>query len=122
VVLKRILFAALLLFLAGGAHAQEAKPLLVGGEVLEAVYPGGFGVSYAEAHSLAKALGLSYWRDGNRLILGLGALRVRLPVSAVPKSRTALKKLIVAKPSHALKDGDKITVPLRYVARSLGCV
>ncbi len=105
----------------GLTYAQSAKPLLVGGEVLEAVYPGNFGVSYTEARPFAQALGLSYWQDDARVIFGLGSLRLRLPLSARPKSRTSLKNLVTANPPHALRDGGKILVPVRYLAKVMGC-
>ncbi|WP_457630700.1 N-acetylmuramoyl-L-alanine amidase [Oceanithermus sp.] len=119
-VLRRL--AAAFLLLAAFATAQEAKPLLVGGEVLEAVYPGGFGVSYTEARAFAQALGLSYWQDDARVIFGLGSLQVRLPLSSVPKSKSALKKLETADPPHALRSEGKVLAPVRYLAKALGCV
>jgi len=109
-------------FFSGTALAQEAKPLLVGGERLEAVYPGNFGVSYTDAKPYAQALGLSFWEDDARLILGLGSVKIRLPVSSIPKSKTALKKLITSDPPSALRDGEKLLVPVKYIAKSLGCI
>ena len=122
-VLRRSAFAylTLLLLLAGIALGQEAKPLLVGGEALEAVYPGNFGVSYTEARPFAQALGLAYWQDDARIILGLGSLQIRLPLTSVPKSKTSLKSLVTADPPRALRDGEKILLPVRYVAKALGC-
>jgi len=111
-----------LVYLYDPASAQEAKPLLVGGEALEAVYPGNFGVSYTEARPFAQALGLSYWQDDASLILGLGSLRVRLPISAIPRSASTLKKLVTSTPPNALRDGQRILVPVRYLSKTLGLV
>ena len=104
------------------ADAQEAKPLLVGGETLEAVYPGNFGISYTEAKSFAQALGLSYWQDDARLILGLGSLQLRLPISSIPKSASTLKKLETSNPPNALRSDGKVLVPIRYLTKVFGFV
>ena len=119
-VLRRLLIAITFVLLAAAA-AQETRPLLAGAEALQAEYPGNYGVSYTEARPFAQALGLAYWQSGDRLILGMGSLLVRLPVSAVPKSRTVFKKLVTGTPPHALRDGKRILVPVKYVARAFGC-
>ncbi|WP_457636516.1 N-acetylmuramoyl-L-alanine amidase [Oceanithermus sp.] len=121
-VLKRSLsvWLCLVILTLGPAFAQEAKPLLVGGETLEAVYPGNFGVSYTEAKPFAQALGLAYWQDDARVILGLGSLQIRLPLASIPKSRTYLKTLVTKNPPHALRDRGKILLPVRYIAKALG--
>lgn len=119
-VLRRSILAAL--FLLGAALAQSEKPLLAGGTLLKAVYPGGFGVSYVEAEPFARALGLSYWQEGGQLILGLGPRRLRFVVTPVPRSKTLLKKMVTSERPPALLDGDRTLVPLRFTARSLGAV
>lgn len=125
-VLKRLPFlfkilTIIFLLLNSIIYAQEVKPLLVGAESLQATYPGNFGVSYTESKAFAQALGLSYWEDDSRLILGLGSLQIRLPLSNTPKSRTILKKFITSNPPHALKQDGKTLIPVRFVAKSLGC-
>ena len=119
-VLKRVALTLALLFAA--AFAQTEKPLLAGGTLLSAVYPGGFGVSYVEAEPLARALGLVYWQDQGQLILGLGARRLRFVVTPTPRSRSLLKKLVTAARPPALREGGRTLVPLRYAARALGAV
>jgi len=117
-----VLVLVALVYLNAPASAQEAKPLLVGGETLEAVYPGNFGISYTEAKPFAQALGLSYWQDDARLIIGLGSLQVRLPISSIPKSASTLKKLETSNPPNALRSGGKILVPVRYLTKVFGFV
>ena len=119
-VLKRAVLALVMLFAV--ALAQTEKPLLAGGTLLKAVYPGGFGVSYVEAKPLARALGLTYWQDQGQLFLGLGARRVRFVVTPAPRSRSSLKKLVTTELPPALLVDGRTLVPLRFVARALGAV
>jgi len=124
-VLKRQLFIIIIIIIAiitTTVTAQEAKPLIVGGEILEAEYPGNFGISYTEAKSFAQALGLTYWHDDARLIVGLGSIQIRFPISTIPKSRSTLKKIISANPPHALRKDEKVLIPIRYTAKALGCI
>jgi len=120
VVLKRLALALALLLAA--AFAQSEKPLLAGGTLLTAVYPGDFGVSYVEAQPFARALGLLYWQDQGQLILGLGPRRLRYVATPVPASKTALKKLVTAEQPPALRDGDRVLIPLRATSRALGAL
>ncbi len=119
-VLKR--FALLLIALLGIASAQSTKPLLAGATLLEAVYPGGFGVSYVEAKPFARALGLAYWQDEGQVILGLGPRRLRFVITPQPGSKSALKKLVTAKVPSALRSQDRVLIPLRYTAKALGAL
>ena len=102
--------------------AQSEKPLMVGGTQLTAEYPGGFGVSYAPARPFAKALGLMYWESDGEVLLGLGSRRLRFHATPIPRSRSALKKLVTAKTPSALVRGGEVLLPVRYTARALGAV
>ncbi len=104
------------------ALAQTEKPLLVGGTVLTAEYPGGFGVSYVEARPFAQALGLMYWASDGEVILGLGSRRLRFVVTPVPRSKTALKKLVVSESPPALRRGERVLLPVCYTARAFGAL
>lgn len=119
-VLKRYCLIMLLIF--GIVIAQGEKPLLVGGSLLTAVYPGGFGISYVEAEPFAKALGLSFWQDDGQVILGLGSHKIRFLITAAPSSKTALKKLVTSANPPALRRGDAVIIPLRYASRALGAI
>jgi N-acetylmuramoyl-L-alanine amidase len=121
-VVLRLRFLLVAFAFLGLGLAQSEKPLLAGGTLLKAVYPGGFGVSYVTAEPLARALGLAYWEDDGQVILGLGARRIRFVVSPVPRAKSALKKLVTAERPSALRDCDGVRVPLRYTARALGAV
>ncbi len=119
-VLRR--YAFLFFVLLGAALAQSEKPLLAGGTLLKAVYPGGFGVSYVEAEPFARALGLAFWQDDGQLILGLGPRRIRFVVTPLPRSKTLFKKVVTSKRPPALQQGSQTLVPLRFTARALGAV
>ncbi len=119
-VLKRLV--PLWVLLLGSVLAQSTKPLLIGGALLEAVYPGNFGVSYVEARPFARALGLAYWEDEGQVILGLGPRRLRFVVAPLPGSKSTLKKLVTAAVPAALRDQDRVLVPLRYVSKAMGAL
>ncbi|XOB97439.1 N-acetylmuramoyl-L-alanine amidase family protein [Deinococcota bacterium DY0809b] len=119
-VLKRLILALALLLAV--AFAQSEKPLLAGGTLLTAVYPGDFGVSYVEVQPFARALGLLFWQDQGQLILGLGARRLRYVATPLPASKTALKKLVTSEQPSALRDGDRVLIPLRATSRALGAL
>ena len=110
---RRLGFAALLGLLA--AFGQGEKPLLAGYTPLVAVYPLNRGVSYAEARPFAQALGLGYLERETEVYLTLGARAVRLPV--VPDARTALARV---EAPLALREGGRVLVPVKRVARALG--
>ena len=104
-----------LTLLLGFSLAQGTKPLLVGERTLEAVYPLGRGVSYAEARPFARALGLAYKETETDLYLGLGARAIRLPIAA--RAKDALANL---KAPLALREEGRVLIPLRRVAEALG--
>jgi N-acetylmuramoyl-L-alanine amidase len=101
-----------LLFLWGLALAQAPKPLKVGALTGEALYPGGRGVAYGEARLVAQGLGLSLWQGGGRVALGLGSRVQAFPVVA--------EEARAATGPSALRQGDKVYVPLRPLAEALG--
>ncbi len=109
---RRVAWLFLLLL---SAFGQSEKPLLAGSARLSAVYPLNRGVSYTEARPFARALGLGYLERGADLYLTLGARALRLPV--VPDPRAALAN--IEKPL-ALRQGERVLVPVKRVARALG--
>lgn len=119
-VLKRAITTALLTVLFTLALAQQSKLLLVGASSMQAVYPGGLGVSYAPAKGFARALGLAYWQKESRLILGLGPKRISYAVYAAPKTLSDLKKYVLSKTPPALVIDGRTLIPVRYTSKSLG--
>ncbi|AEB11953.1 N-acetylmuramoyl-L-alanine amidase [Marinithermus hydrothermalis] len=117
-VLTRLARAVPLLALVGmlGAFAQAPKPLLAGRANLTAVYPVNAGVSYADARALAEALGLGYWENPSFVILQLGSRVVKLTVYSEENQKTAVN----ANPPGAIRQADRVLVPLRYVMQGLG--
>ena len=109
---RRLTLALLLLLPALG---QGEKPLLAGSARLTAVYPLNRGVSYVEARPFARALGLGYLERPADVYLTLGARAIRLPV--VPDAKTALARV---EAPLALREGKRVLVPIKRVAKALG--
>ncbi|WP_105317861.1 N-acetylmuramoyl-L-alanine amidase family protein [Thermus tenuipuniceus] len=105
----RFLALALLLLL---ALAQAPRPLLVGGEVGQALYPGGRGVSYGEVELLARGLGLALWQGEGQVALGLGSRYKAFPL--VENEAQAAAR------GAAWKRGQEVFVPLRPLGEALG--
>lgn len=101
-----------LLFLLLSALAQAPKPLKVGGEVGQALYPGGRGVAYGEARLVARGLGLALWRGEGQVALGLGSRFRPFPILA-QEAQAALQ-------GAAWGRGEEVWVPLRPLAQALG--
>lgn len=94
------------------ALAQAPKPLRAGGEVGQALYPGGRGVAYGEARLLARGLGLALWQGQAQVALGLGSrYRVFPMVEGEAQAPGA---------GAAWRRGQEVWVPLRPLAEALG--
>ncbi|WP_114311551.1 N-acetylmuramoyl-L-alanine amidase family protein [Thermus caldifontis] len=104
-------FLALALFLLL-ALAQAPRPLLAGGEVGQALYPGGRGVSYGEVDLLARGLGLAVWQGEGQVALGLGSRYKAFPLVANEAQAAAR--------GAAWKRGQEVLVPLRPLSEALG--
>ncbi|MFN4070787.1 MAG: N-acetylmuramoyl-L-alanine amidase, partial [Thermus caldifontis] len=83
-----------------------------GGEVGQALYPGGRGVSYGEVSLLARGLGLALWQGEGQVALGLGS---RYKVFPVVESEA-----LAAAQGAAWKRGREVFVPLRPLSEALG--
>lgn len=105
----RLAFLALLLL---PALAQAPKPLQVGSEVGQALYPGGRGVAYGEARLVGRGLGLALWLGQNQVGLGLGSRYRSFPVSE--------SEAQAASAGAAWRRGGEVYVPLRPLAEALG--
>ncbi|GAB5601778.1 N-acetylmuramoyl-L-alanine amidase [Thermus sp. FJN-A] len=105
----RLLAVALLLL---PALAQAPKPLKVGSEVGQALYPGGRGVAYGEARLVARGLGLALWQGEGKVALGLGSRYRSFPL--VEDEAQA------ARAGAAWQRGQEAWVPLRPLAEALG--
>lgn len=107
----RFFALALVLFT---ALAQAPKPLLVGGEVGQALYPGGRGVAYGEVRLIARGLGLALWQGEGQVALGLGSRYKAFPL--VENEAQAAAR------GAGWKRGQEIFVPLRPLSEALGLV
>ncbi|MFN4072005.1 MAG: N-acetylmuramoyl-L-alanine amidase [Thermus sp.] len=94
------------------ALAQAPRPLLVGGEVGQALYPGGRGVSYGEVRLVARGLGLALWQGEGQVALGLGSRYKVFPLVA--------QEAQAAAQGAAWKRGQEVFVPLRPLSEALG--
>lgn len=94
------------------ALAQAPKPLTVGREVGQAIYPGGRGLAYGEARLVARGLGLSLWQGQRQLALGLGSRYKVFPVLR-NESQAA------ARGAAWLRD-QEVFIPLRPLSEALG--
>jgi|GEM_PF-1423986 N-acetylmuramoyl-L-alanine amidase len=97
--------------LALAAPSLPSRPLFVGAEVGEVVYPGGLGIAYAPARLLARALGLGLLEFPHHVDLALGSQIVTYPLSTSP--------LQAAKQGEAWLDQAQTWVPLKDLARRL---
>ncbi len=104
-------FLALALFLLP-ALAQAPRPLLVGGEVGQAWYPGGRGLAYGEVGLIARGLGLALWQGEGQVALGLGSRYKAFPLVANEAQAAAR--------GAAWKRGQEVLVPLRPLGEALG--
>lgn len=103
-------FALALVFLP--ALAQAPRPLLVGGEVGQALYPGGRGVAYGEVRLIARGLGLALWQGEGQVALGLGSRYKVFPL--VENEAQAAAR------GAGWKRGQEVFVPLRPLSEALG--
>ncbi|MFN4232606.1 N-acetylmuramoyl-L-alanine amidase [Thermus sp.] len=94
------------------ALAQAPRPLLVGGEVGQALYPGGRGVSYGEVRLVARGLGLALWQGEGQVALGLGSRYKVFPLVA--------QEAQAAAQGAAWKRGQEVFVPLQPLSEALG--